>query len=204
MLEFSPFYKGISIGLGLIISIGAQNAFVIKQGILKNQVFVIALTCALIDTILIVVGVAGLGRIIALNPVLLSVIKYGCSIFLVSYAVRSFRNAFKSDILHISNSNEKIGCKHAMITAIAVSLLNPYLYLDTCILIGSIGSQFYGEAQISFASGAILASFIWFFTISYGGRFVLPIFQKSISWKILDFIIGIIMLGIALSLIIVK
>lgn len=200
MPEFSPFYQGFSIGLGLIIAIGAQNSFVIKQGLLKNQVFIIALTCALIDAILIAVGVGGLGKIISSDPMLLLAAKYGGIAFLLCYSAKSFRNAFKSDILHVSNYDDKIGFKKAIITTLAVSLLNPHLYLDTCVLIGSIGAQFHKEERLYFGLGAILASFTWFFTISYGARLLLPIFQKPISWKILDFIIGIIMFGIALSL----
>lgn len=200
MPEFSPFYQGLTIGLGLIIAIGAQNAFVIKQGLLKNQVFIIALTCALIDAILIAAGVAGLGQLISSSPMLLGAAKYGGAFFLLCYSARSFRNAFKSDILHVSNENDRIGFNRAIVTTLAVSLLNPHLYLDTCVLIGSIGAQFHQEKRLYFGLGAILASFIWFFTISYGARLLLPIFQKPISWKILDFIIGIIMFGIALSL----
>ena len=200
MLEVFPFYQGFAVGLGLIIAIGAQNAFVIKQGLLKNQVFIIALICALIDAILIIVGVTGLGAIISSTPILLGVAKYGGVVFLLCYAAMSFRKAFKSDILYVSNDDAKISFKQAVITTLAVSLLNPHLYIDTCLLIGSIGSNFKGSDRFDFASGAILASFIWFFTISYGARLLIPIFQQPISWKILDFIIGIIMCGIAASL----
>lgn len=200
MLEFSPFYQGLSIGLSLIIAIGAQNSFVIKQGLLKNQVFIIALTCALIDSILIAVGIAGLGKIISTTPFLLWIAKYGGISFLLCYAIRSFRNAFREEILYVSKDNSKITITKAFITTLAVSLLNPHLYLDTCVLIGSIGAKFHGYDRLYFGVGAISASFIWFFTISYSARFLLPIFQKPIAWKILDFIIGIIMFGIAVSL----
>ena len=105
MLEFSPFFQGLSIGLGLIIAIGAQNAFVIKQGLLKNQVFIISLTCALIDATLIAAGVAGLGVIISSSKILLAIAKYGGIIFLVCYGARSFFNALKNDILYVSDDD---------------------------------------------------------------------------------------------------
>jgi L-lysine exporter family protein LysE/ArgO len=197
MTEFSPFYQGFSIGFGLIIAIGAQNAFVIKQGILRNQVFIIALTCALIDTILIIVGVVGLGAIISTNKTLLAIAKYGGIIFLVCYGIMSLIRAFKNDILYVSNDNSTLNFQKALLTVCAVSLLNPHLYLDNCVLIGTIGSQFDGDDRFYFTLGAIFSSFIWFFCIGYGARLLLPIFQKPISWKVLDFIIGIIMFGIA-------
>ncbi len=201
MQEFSPFYQGFGVGLGLIVAIGAQNAFVIKQGLLNNQVFIIALTCALIDAILIAIGVAGLGSMISTNKILLGIAKYGGAIFLICYGIRSFYSAFKDDILYISNDDSKLKRKDAFITVLAVSLLNPHLYLDTCVLIGTIGSQFTAYNRLYFAIGAISASFIWFFSIGYGARLLLPIFQKPIAWKILDFIIGIIMFAIAASLV---
>jgi L-lysine exporter family protein LysE/ArgO len=201
MPDISPFYQGLSIGLGLIIAIGAQNAFVIKQGLLKNQVFTIVITCAVIDAILIAVGVAGLGALISSNKELLVIAKYGGVTFLVCYAIGSFRNALKNDILYVSNDNTTLNVKKALVTVLAVSLLNPHLYLDTCVFIGTIGSHFIGNDRLYFALGAISASFMWFFFIGYGARLLLPIFQKQIAWKMLDFVIGIIMLGIAASLI---
>ena len=201
MPDISPFYEGLSIGLGLIVAIGSQNAFVIKQGLLKNQVFIIVLTCALIDAILIAAGVAGLGSIISSNQILLSIAKYGGAIFLVCYGIRSFRNALKDDILYVSNDNTLLGSKQAFVTVLAVSLLNPHLYLDTCVLIGTIGSQFEGKDRFDFALGAISSSFMWFFFIGYGAQLLLPIFQKPLAWKILDFVIAIIMFGIATSLV---
>jgi len=200
MLEFPPFYQGLSIGLGLIIAIGAQNSFVLKQGLLKNQVFIIALTCSFIDLMFISLGILGLGPLITSDPILLSLVIYSGGAFLIYYGIKSFRNAFKDEILYVSKNNSKITMSKAFVTTLAVSLLNPHLYLDTCVLIGSIGAKFQGDDRFYFAAGAISSSFIWFFTMSYGARFLLPIFQKPISWKILDFIIGVIMFGIAISL----
>jgi len=200
MFDVSPFYQGLAVGFGLIIAIGVQNAFVIKQGLLKNHVFIIAFICASIDAILIIIGVAGLGVIISSNPILLGVAKYGGIVFLLCYAAKSFHNAFKGDILYISNDNAKMSLNKAIVTTFAVSLLNPHLYIDTCLLIGSIGSNFQGSEKFDFAFGAISASFIWFFTISYAARLLIPIFQQPIAWKILDFIIGVIMCVIATSL----
>lgn len=202
MLASAPFYEGITIGLGLIVAIGAQNAFVIKQGLLKNHVFLISTTCFLIDAICITAGVLGLGAMISSSKPLLLVAKYGGALFLFCYSAKSFIAAFSTGILHVSNENTNLSFGNALVAVLAVSLLNPHLYLDTCFLIGTIGSQFSGDDRLYFAAGAVLASFIWFFSIGYGARFLLPIFQNPISWKILDFLIGVMMFTIAASLLI--
>ena len=199
-LEIFPFYQGLSVGLGLIAAIGAQNAFVIKQGILKNQVFIIVLTCFIIDAILIALGVGGFGKLISSSTTMLSIAKYGGAAFLALYGLRSFRNVFKEEVMYLSNDNSKLSAKKAFVTVLALSLLNPHVYLDTCVLIGTIGSQFDVGDRLYFALGAIIASFIWFFTIGYGARLLLPVFQNPIAWKILDFLTGVIMLAIACSL----
>lgn len=197
----SPFLQGLMIGLSLIVSIGAQNAFVIKQGLLQNNIFIISLICFLIDSILIIVGVMGLGGIIVHNPIVMNIAKYGCSLFLVCYAISSFKHIFDEEYMDVSCDNKKISYQEAIITTLAVSLLNTHLYLDTCVLIGSIGSQFESVSRFYFAGGAVLASFLWFFSIGFGARLLLPLFQKPISWKILDFLVGVMMCVVAAYLI---
>ncbi|MBS0272414.1 MAG: amino acid transporter [Proteobacteria bacterium] len=196
----APFIEGCGTGAGLIIAIGAQNAFVLKQGILKNHVFITALTCALIDAFLISVGVGGFGVILTSNALLLTIARWGGAAFLGYYGFRSFQSVFKSESLKLDLKPGRLSLKMSLGTALALSLLNPHVYLDTVILLGSIGAQFPKVERLFFALGAMLASFIWFFGLGYGAAYLGPLFQKPLAWKILDFCIGCIMWGIALSL----
>jgi len=193
--------QGFGTGASLIIAIGAQNAFVLKQGILKNHVFITSLMCSLLDALLISLGVGGFGAILATNPYLLAIARWGGAFFLAYYGVRSFRAVFKSESLKIEAHLERPDLKATLVTVLALSLLNPHVYLDTVVLLGSIGAQFSSDMRIFFTGGAILASFTWFFSLGYGARYLAPLFRKPLSWKILDFFIGCIMWAIALSLI---
>ena len=196
----APFVKGCGTGAGLIIAIGAQNAFVLKQGILKNYVFITVFICALIDTFLIALGVGGFGSLLTSNFLLLTTAKWGGAGFLFYYGFRSFRAVFQPQILKLDGSPERPDLKMTLTTVFALSLLNPHVYLDTVVLLGSIGAQFSDAERPFFALGAVLASFVWFFAIGYGARYLAPLFQKPIAWKILDFLIGCVMWAIALSL----
>lgn len=202
MNEFciAPFVEGWGTSSGLIISIGAQNAFVLKQGILRNYVFITALICSFIDATLISLGVGGFGAILTSNILLLSLARWGGAAFLAYYGFRSFRSALKTESLKLDRNAKPPNLKVTLITLFALSLLNPHVYLDTVVLLGSIGAQFPGHERLYFALGAMLASFTWFFTLGYGARYLGPLFQKPIAWKILDFLIGCIMWAIALSL----
>jgi L-lysine exporter family protein LysE/ArgO len=203
MKEFyiAPFIEGCGTGAGLIIAIGAQNAFVLKQGILKNYIFITVFICALIDALLICVGVGGFGTILTSNIFLLTTARWGGAAFLFYYGFRSFRSVFKTESLHLEASREPPNLKVTLTTILALSLLNPHVYLDTVVLLGSIGAQFCLSERPFFALGAIFASFIWFFGLGYGASYLRPFFQKPLSWKILDFLIGCVMWAIALSLV---
>src|ERR1700722_17080506 len=196
----APFVEGCGTGAGLIIAIGAQNAFVLKQGILKNYVFITVLICAIIDATLICVGVGGFGTILTSSKLLLTIARWGGAAFLIYYGFRSFRAVFKSESLQFESNPERPDLKMSLVTVLALSLLNPHVYLDTVVLLGSIGAQFPASERLFFALGAILASFVWFFALGYGARYLKPLFQRPLSWKILDFLIGCIMWAIALSL----
>lgn len=198
----SPLIEGLGIGAALIIAIGAQNAFVLKQGISQNHVLATVLICAFIDTLLIIVGISGLGQILTSNIFLLHFARWGGVVFLTYYGFRSFRAAFKTQSLEIHLGKSPLpNLKETITTALALSLLNPHVFLDTVVLLGSIGAQFSPLERPFFALGAIVASFIWFFCMGFGARYLRPFFQKPISWKILDCLIGCIMWAIALSLI---
>jgi L-lysine exporter family protein LysE/ArgO len=192
--------KGFSASSGLIIAIGAQNAFVIKQGLKRQHLLLTALMCSLIDAVLIIFGVIGFGYYISEYPLFIELTKYFAAIFLFIYGLMSFKSAFKKSVLkgaidEISASSKK----KTVVTLLALSLLNPHVYLDTVILLGSIASQQPIHEQMYFALGAIGASFTWFFAITFGARFLAPFFEKENSWRIIDGSIAIIMWIIALN-----
>lgn len=202
-MDFSliAFIEGLTLCFSLIISIGLQNSFVLRQGIAKSHNFIIALICASGDSILILAGVYGLGVILKSNDLLLKFFYWGGVSFLLAYAAFAFRSSFKRQKLEIDNQPKVLSLRKVVITSLVVTFLNPNAYLDTCILIGSISTQIADPEKLSFATGAMLASIIWFFALSFGSRFLAPMFAKPKAWRVLDFIIGCIMLAIAISLI---
>lgn len=197
-----PFLKGCGTGAGLIIAIGPQNAFVLKQGLLKNNVFLTAFLCALGDTLLISLGVGGFGAFLSQNAILLQGAKWGGALFLFFYGAKAFREVFLTTGLKSSLKDmHRPGMKETCLMVFALTFLNPHAYLDAVVLLGGISSQFMHQGRLFFGMGAILASFIWFFCVCYGARYLAPWFQKPLAWKILDFMIGCIMWMIAVSLI---
>jgi L-lysine exporter family protein LysE/ArgO len=201
-LHFNSFYEGLGTGASLIIAIGAQNAFVLKQGILRRYLFITAAVCSLIDVILITAGVLGLGAIIAGNPVLLMVATAGGSIFLVIYGIRSLGAAWKPKVLEDDvTTGNPVTLKATILALLAFSLLNPHVYLDTVLLLGSIGARHPRFQRISFIAGASTASVIWFFGLAYGSAILTPFFRKKLTWRILDLLIGCVMILISIQLI---
>jgi L-lysine exporter family protein LysE/ArgO len=198
---FSSFLTGFFLGLSLIIAIGAQNTFVLRQGILGHHVFYVALFCALSDALLISIGIAGISFFFNNFINQYSSILFGLSaVWITCYGVIRLLSAFKSNkIIEIEASSLK-GLFPTISIAAVLTFLNPHVYLDTMILIGSISQQFYGFQKITFAIGASLASFVFFFSLAYGSRILNPLMQKSSSWKILDSLIAIIMFTIAFNL----
>jgi len=189
-----PFIKGFTTTAGLIVAIGIQNAFILRQGLLKSHSFVVALLASAIDSVMIFLGVSGVGVIIASHPYWLVAAKYGSMLFLFLYGCRCFYFAvFKSNTINDKEVVGKRSLKSTIITLMAVSFLNPHMYVDTLLLIGTIGGQLPDAQKLYYVGGAILASTIWFFLLSYGARLLIPIFQKPLSWKILDTIIGMVM-----------
>jgi len=195
---YSPLVQGFSLSAGLIIAIGSQNAFVLRQGLKKEYVFTICTICFLCDAFLIFLGVGGVGTLIASSQTLMLIARWGGALFLIFYGVRSFCSAFKSEALLVDKSKSIIpGVTGVIAAAFALTLLNPHVYLDTLILIGSIAGQYPESERLDFAIGAALASMIWFYGIGYGARILTPFFQKQVSWKILDVLIGTVMCLIA-------
>ena len=197
----SAFLTGFFLGLSLIIAIGAQNVFVLRQGILGQHVFYVALFCALADALLISIGVAGISFF--LNNFInqyLSILFGFSAIWLSGYGVVRLLSLFQSNkTIEIKASSLK-GLFPTLSVAAVLTFLNPHVYLDTMILIGSISQQFSGFQKITFTLGAIIASFVFFFSLAYGARLLTPLMQQPFSWKILDSLIALIMFTIAFNL----
>lgn len=194
--------KGMGMGAGLIMAIGAQNAFVLRQGLLRRYVFICALICTLCDVVLISAGVAGMGSLIVAHPQLLTLAKWGGAAFLAWYGLRSAIAAFKAGALDAAPQG--VGSVAAAVAAaLSFSLLNPHVYLDTVVLLGAIGGQQPGnDGRIEFALGAISASVLWFFGLAYGARLLAPLFARPVAWRILDGLIAVVMWVLAASLLV--
>ena len=189
---------GLLTGFSLIIAIGAQNAFVIRQGLRREHILLIVLICAISDAALILVGTGGLGRIIQGNQIALEIIRWFGVAYLTWFGLRSLRSAFKSQSLQVGEVLQARAGDVAR-SALALTFLNPHVYLDTVILLGSVANQFESDRWF-FALGACLASIIWFTTIGFGARSASRFMSKPIFWKILDSIIALVMFSIVITL----
>lgn len=191
---------GFALGGGLIVAIGAQNAFVIRQGVLNSHVFWICLFCSVSDAILIWGGTYGLGTVLQVLPWLLTVMQYGGAAFLVWYGIKALRRALKPEALSDS-TNTTSNLFMALATCAALTWLNPHVYLDTVILVGSIANARAAGEQAPFALGASLASFAWFFLIGYGAKALRGPLSKPIVWRGIDAAIAVIMFWLAIKLV---
>ncbi len=189
------FFTGLLTGLSLIVAIGAQNAFVIRQGLTRKFVFVVVAICALADALLIALGVAGLGALIKGLPWMLELIRWFGVAYLVWFGIKSIRSAMKSDSLD-ARGEASTSMRSAVLSVLAMTFLNPHVYLDTVIFVGSVANQF-GALRWQFAFGAMTASLVWFFGLGYGSRAAARFMSKPIFWRVLDSAIAVIMFSIA-------
>ncbi len=189
---------GFLTGLSLIIAIGAQNAFVIRQGLLRQHVLLVVAICAISDAALIFLGTGGLGTLIQSRPSLLEFIRWFGVIYLTWFGIRSIRSAFKSQSL-IAGEGSVISKSKIVATCLSLTFLNPHVYLDTVILLGSIANQFENDRWF-FAIGGAMASLVWFTAIGFGARAASRFMSKPIFWKILDSLIAVVMFTIAITL----
>lgn len=196
---FFGFIMGFALGLSLIVAIGAQNAFILRQGILRQHVFILCLICAVSDAVLIAIGVAGVGAIIASSPKLLMAIRLGGAAFLLWYGFVAIRRAMNPQGLE-ANAQESADLKTAIGTCLAFTFLNPHVYVDTVLLVGA-SAPHEGSAKPAYAVGAMLASFVWFFALGFGARLLEPIFKNPKAWQVLDTMIAIVMVIIAFGLV---
>ena len=184
--------SGFLLGLSLILPIGAQNAFVLRLGLRGEHVFPVCLTCALSDAVLILAGVAGFVQVGVHLPWAEPALRYGGAAFLIVYGARSFKAALHSDAALRISDPAATTLRRALLTCLAITWLNPHVYLDTVVLIGSISSQFDGS-RAAFAAGAMLASVTFFFSLGYGARLLRPVFAQPGTWRALDGAIGVVM-----------
>jgi len=198
-LVLAPLTKGFVTSGSLIIAIGAQNAFVLSQGLRKQFNGLIAVTCCSLDILLIFAGIAGMGALIANSSYLMLTAALFGGGFLTVYGAIALKSAITPKPLRAEHSplNSR---KAAILTTMAISLLNPHVYLDTVVLIGSIGGQYPVPERWWFAAGAALASVVWFFSLSWGAKKLAPLFSKPTTWRVLDGVICLMMWSIALSL----
>tara|TARA_B100000795_G_scaffold269652_1_gene259778 strand:+ start:349 stop:969 length:621 start_codon:yes stop_codon:yes gene_type:complete len=197
----TAFLTGFFLGISLILAIGAQNAFVLRQGILGKHVFFVALFCALSDALLISIGVAGVTFFVDILVGQISNILYGISaLWLSGYGIIRLASAFKSNNSFMIEARKPQSLLPTIAILSILTFANPHVYLDTMILIGSVSQQFNGANKFLFALGASTASFIFFFSLAYGSKFLSPVMQRRNSWQILDVIIAVIMFLIAVKL----
>lgn len=190
---------GLLTGLSLIVAIGAQNAFVLRQGLLRRHVGAVVAVCAVSDLVLILAGVAGIGTLVERAPLALEVVRWLGVAFLTTYGVRSLLAARSSSALRTTGAaSAALGSTVA--TAAALTWLNPHVYLDTVLLLGSIASAHGPEGRWWFAAGACAASVLWFAGLGYGARLASGLFARPRAWQVLDVGIGVVMLLIAVSL----
>jgi L-lysine exporter family protein LysE/ArgO len=190
---------GLLTGLVLIVAIGAQNAFVLRQGLAREHVAVVVAICAVSDLLLIVAGVAGIGTVVEQAGWLVDVVRWLGVAFLVAYAVRSLVRARRSAAL-ATGAPEPLTLRTAALTAVALTWLNPHVYLDTVLLLGSVASTHGTDGRWWFAAGACVASLLWFSGLGFGARLLSPLLALPRAWQVLDVLIGLTMLGIAVLL----
>ncbi|RYG90697.1 amino acid transporter [Loktanella sp. IMCC34160] len=194
------FFTGFGLSFSLIMAIGAQNAFVLKMGLRRAHVLPLVLTCALSDAVLISVGVWGFAGVADVLPGLAPVMRWLGASFLIVYGALSFRAALRGGAALDPTADRGLSLGAAVLTCLAFTWLNPHVYLDTVVLLGSIAQGFPGQER-AFGAGAIAASFAFFFMLGYGARLLAPLFARPMAWRVLDVVIGCVMWSIAAGLI---
>lgn len=187
------FLQGLFLSFGLIVAIGAQNAFVLRQGLRREHVGSVVLLCALADALLITAGVMGMAQALGKNPAVSTALALSGAVFLAGYGFQALRRMRRCSRLQATENGQAPGRRAVLAQAAAFTLLNPHVYLDTVLLMGSIGAQHPESMRNSFIGGASLASMVWFTLLGYGARWLAPCFAHPRAWKILDGLIGITM-----------
>ncbi|KMM86547.1 L-lysine exporter family protein LysE/ArgO [Pseudomonas taetrolens] len=197
---WQSYLNGLLVAFGLIMAIGTQNAFVLAQSLRREHHLPVAAFCVVCDALLVAAGVFGLATLLAQNPVLLSVARWGGAVFLLWYGTQALRRAFSASSLEQSAGHTARSLKAVMLSALAVTLLNPHVYLDTVLLIGSLGAQ--QSVPGAYVVGAASASLLWFFTLALGAAWLAPWLARPNTWRLLDLLVAVMMFTVAVQLIV--
>ena len=189
----SVFLQGLALSLSLIVAIGAQNAFVLRQGLRREQVASVVFFCAISDALLIAAGVLGMGQALGERPMVAQALALAGAVFLAVYGWKALRRALQQNGLLANEDGDGLTWAAAMAQAAAFTLLNPHVYLDTVLLVGSIGAQQPAALQPWFVAGASSASLLWFCALGFGARWLAPLFAQPRAWQVLDILIGLTM-----------
>ena len=189
----SVFLQGLTLSLGLIVAIGAQNAFILRQGLRREHVASVVFFCAISDALLIAAGVMGMAQALGERPMLAHTLALAGAVFLSVYGWKALRRALQQNSLLAAENGQGLSWISAMAQAAAFTLLNPHVYLDTVLLVGSIGAQQPAGLQAWFVAGASSASLLWFCALGFGARWLAPLFAKPRAWQVLDVLIGLTM-----------
>ncbi|ATQ77770.1 amino acid transporter [Massilia violaceinigra] len=200
MSYVSPFFNGLVLCSGLIVAIGSQNAHVLRTGLKREHVGLTVAACIVIDAVLIGLGVAGVGTLVQSSPLLLGAARWGGAAFLLWYGLRSWRAVFASAALTVAPEAARTGARQALVSVVALSLLNPHVYLDTVVLLGAIGGNFTPPERPAFALGAMSASAVWFCALGYGATRLSGLFARPAAWKWIDGLTGTMMLALSASI----
>jgi len=192
--------QGVGLSAGLIVAIGAQNAFVLRQGLKREHVLVVASICFLSDALLIALGCAGLGTLIQAHPGFVAAVRWIGAAFLAFYGLRSAWSALRTQGLEAGGAAAALDLRSAALTTLALTWLNPHVYLDTVLLIGGLAGRFEAAERMAFAAGAMSVSALWFYGLGFGARSLAPLFRRPLTWRVLDIIIALTMWAIAVSL----
>lgn len=195
----ADFWSGMATGMALIVAIGSQNAYVLRQGIRKEHVLPLVLFCSVSDAVLIVAGIGGAGALIRGNDALLQVTRYGGALFLLGYGLLAAKRAWQGSHMHLENSAGTT-LAAALVACFGFTFLNPHVYLDTVVLLGSIANQRPDPARWVFGAGACVGSLVWFSALGFGARYLAPLFQTTTAWRVLDTVIALTMGTMALML----
>jgi L-lysine exporter family protein LysE/ArgO len=196
-MQTSAYLAGLGAGAGLIIAIGAQNAFVLRQGLQRRFVGEVVLICVLCDMALILLGVAGMGMAVSRQPVLLQVLRFAGAAFLLAYGGMAAWRAWRGESGLQPSGAAMHGRLRIVLACLGFTLLNPHVYLDTVLLLGSLSTRFEGQGQWIFAAGACTASVLWFTGLGYGARMLLPVFRSPVAWRVFDVLVALMMLALA-------
>jgi len=191
---------GFALGFSLILAIGAQNAFVLRQGLRREHVLPVVLVCAISDAVLVTAGILGFGALARAVPGLETVMRFGGAAFLIWYGARNFIAAWRGgEVLEAGAAAGSL--RRALLTCLALTWLNPHVYLDTVVLLGSISAQY--DDTLAFGAGALMGGLTFFFALGYGARGLAPLFRRPASWRVLDAVVGLTMWAIAAKLLLV-